>query len=67
MGVELSFTWWVIFFELFVLLAAFAHVIGESVPDFSNLELMLTLGHCDYAVILLEDCRTNFMSANFLF
>lgn len=60
---ELSFTWWVIFFELFVLLAAFAHVIGESVSELNTLELMLTLGHCDYAVILLED----FMSANSLY
>ena len=30
LGVELSFTWWVIFFELFVLLAAFAHLIGKQ-------------------------------------
>lgn len=30
LGVELDFTWWVIFFELFVLLAALAHIIGAG-------------------------------------
>lgn len=40
LGVELSFTWWVIFFELFVLLAALAHLIGKP---FSTCTLLLTI------------------------
>ena len=36
LGVELSFTWWVIFFELFVLLAAFAHLLGKILNLFSS-------------------------------
>lgn len=36
LGIELSFTWWVIFFELFVLLAAFAHLIGEAFAQIAS-------------------------------
>ena len=63
LGQELSFTWWVVLFELFVLLAAIIHLTGRILQTCYSwgtwiklriiLELMALNDHWTYMDILL--------------